>query len=64
VTHTEILLFVFNMKRKRSSVQHLSDQDTIQRAVLPVATRLTNPNGPPVTGDEYLKLVRQVNIVR
>jgi hypothetical protein len=52
------------MKRKRSSVQHLSDQDTIQRAVLPVATRLTNPNGPPVTGDEYLKLVRQVNIVR
>jgi hypothetical protein len=48
------------MKRKRGQ-RKLSSDDTIMpgnRAVLPVATRLSNPDGPPATGEEYLLFVR------
>ncbi|RKP10307.1 survival motor neuron interacting protein 1-domain-containing protein [Thamnocephalis sphaerospora] len=48
------------MKRKRArggdddSECHMGNG----RAALPVAARLSNPGGPPATGDEYLRLVR------
>ncbi|KAI9599078.1 survival motor neuron interacting protein 1-domain-containing protein [Syncephalis fuscata] len=49
------------MKRKRGQRKRASeDTDTYNgRAVLPVATHLTNPDGPPATGEEYLWLVRK-----